>query len=71
MSLAIFLGYRGIELATVMVLFGVPTAVSSFATAVQMKGDGALASQAVMMTTAVSAVTIFTWIFMLSEMHLL
>lgn len=71
MSLAVFMGYRGIQLATVMVLFGAPTAVSSFATAVQMKGDGALASQAVMMTTAVSAVTIFTWVFLLSEMHLI
>lgn len=71
MSLAVFMGYREIQLATVMVLFGAPTAVSSFATAVQMKGDGALASQAVMMTTAVSAVTIFTWVFLLSEMHLI
>ncbi|MBP3399976.1 MAG: AEC family transporter [Erysipelotrichaceae bacterium] len=71
MFLSVMMGYHGIQLATVMVIFGAPTAVSSFATAVQMKGDGALASQAVMMTTAVSAVTIFTWIFMLSEMHLL
>lgn len=71
MSLAVMLGYRGIHLATIMVLFGAPTAVSSFATAVQMKGDGTLASQAVMMTTAVSVITIFTWVFILSEMSLL
>ncbi|MBQ4343458.1 MAG: AEC family transporter [Erysipelotrichaceae bacterium] len=71
MSLAIFLGYRGIELATVMVLFGAPTAVSSFATAVQMKGDGALASQAVMLTTALSVFTIFTWVFALTQLNML
>ena len=68
MSAAVVMGWRGIELATVMVLFGAPTAVSSFATAVQMKGDGALASQAVMMTTALSAVTIFTWVFALTQL---
>lgn len=71
MAIASMLGYRGIPLATVMVLFGAPTAVSSFATAVQMKGDGELASQAVMMTTAVSVVTIFTWVYLLSEWNLL
>ena len=71
MSLAIVLGYRGMELATVMVLFGAPTAVSSFATAVQMKGDGALASQAVMLTTMLSVVTIFTWVFALTQMNML
>jgi predicted permease len=65
------LGYRGIELATVMVIFGAPTAVSSFATAVQMKGDGVLASQAVMSTTAVSAITIFTWVFALTSLNML
>lgn len=71
MSLAILLGYRKIELATVMVLFGAPTAVSSFATAVQMKGDGALASQAVMLTTALSVFTIFTWVFALTQLNML
>ena len=71
MSIAVMLGYRGIELATVMVIFGAPTAVSSFATAVQMKGDGVLASQAVMSTTAVSAITIFTWVFALTSLNML
>ena len=71
MSIAVMLGYRGIELATVMVIFGAPTAVSSFATAVQMKGDGVLASQAVMSTTAVSAITIFTWVFALTQLNML
>ena len=71
MSLAVLLGYRQIELATIMVLFGAPTAVSSFATAVQMKGDGQLASQAVMLTTAVSVMTIFTWVFALTSLNML
>lgn len=71
MSLAIALGYRQIELATVMVLFGAPTAVSSYATAVQMKGDGQLASQAVMLTTSISVITIFTWVFALTQMNML
>ena len=71
MSLAVALGYRQIELATVMVLFGAPTAVSSYATAVQMKGDGQLASQAVMLTTSISVITIFTWVFALTQMNML
>ncbi len=69
--LAVLLGYRQMELATVMVLFGAPTAVSSFATAVQMKGDGSLASQAVMLTTGLSAFTIFTWVFALTQLNML
>ncbi len=71
LGLAVLLGYRQIELATVMVLFGAPTAVSSFATAVQMKGDGSLASQAVMLTTGFSAITIFSWVFALTQLNML
>jgi hypothetical protein len=38
---------------------------------IQMKGDGVLASQAVMSTTAVSAITIFTWVFALTSLNML
>lgn len=64
---ALLLGYRGIELISLLVVFGAPTAVASFSTAVEMKGDGELAGQAVLMTTMVSVITFFIWIFVFNQ----
>lgn len=65
---AIFLGYRGIELISLLVVFGAPTAVASFSTAVEMKGDGELAGQAVLVTTLLSVFTFFIWIFCFNQL---
>lgn len=70
-SAAVLLGYRQVELISLLVLFGSPTAVSSFAMALAMNCDGELASQSVLVTTMVSVATMILWIFALTSLGLL
>ena len=69
--LAAALGYRDAALASILIMFGSPTAVSSFTMAKQMDGDGDLAAELVVFTTGLSIVTIFLWIFVLKTMALI
>ena len=70
-SIAIVMGYRNVELMSLLVLFGSPTAVSSYAMAVEMKCDEQIASQAVVVTTIFSIFSMIAWIFGLDFMGLL
>ncbi len=70
-SLAVLMGFRNETLAPLLILFGAPTAVSSFTMAQQMDGDSELAAAVVVFTSAFSIVTIFVWIFLLKQMALL
>lgn len=63
---AVLFGYHGAGLVALMVMFGSPTAVSSFPMATQMGGNGELAGQIVAVTTVFSTVTIFLWTYILS-----
>lgn len=63
LSIALLLGFRGPEFAALMLAFATPCAVSSYTMAAQMDGDGELAAQIVMLTTVLSAFTIFLMIF--------
>ncbi len=67
----VWLGLRGEALACVLVTFGSPVAVSSFAMAQQMGGNGKLAAQLVVVSSAACLVTLFGWIFLLSYLQLL
>ena len=62
-TLAFFLGYRTKELTSIMAIFASPCAVSSFSMAEEMGGDSDLASAALVVTTIVSTITLFLWIF--------
>ena len=66
--IAIKLGFRDIELATLMIMLTAPTAVSSFTMAEQMDADGELAGQLVVFTSAISVFTIFIWIFVIKQL---
>lgn len=66
--IAIKLGFRDIELATLMIMLTAPTAVSSFTMAEQMDADGELAGQLVVFTSALSVFTIFIWIFVIKQL---
>ena len=68
---AALLGLRGVELGAFLAMSASPTAVSSFPMALQMGGDGELAGQVVVMTTAFSMVTLFVWVTCLSGLGLL
>ncbi len=66
--IAILLGFRGVELGSLMTLFASPVAVSSFTMAEQMDGDSELAGQLVVMTSVFSIITMFIWIWVLESM---
>lgn len=68
LSLAIFLGFRGIELVTLMAIFATPCAVAGFAMAQQMGSDADLAGNCVVYTTGLSCFTIFGWVFVLKTL---
>lgn len=70
LSAAALLGFRGEALACIMVAFGAPVAVSSFAMAQQMGGDEKLAAQLVVISSALCLLTLFGWIFLLSYVGL-
>ncbi len=65
---AALLGMRGVELASLLIIFGAPTAVNSAIMAQQMGSDGDLATEAVVFTTAFSALTVFLFIFALKTL---
>lgn len=58
-------GFRGDELATLFVLFATPSAVSSYIMAKNMKSDGELAGQILLLTTVLCLFTIFSGIFVM------
>ena len=63
LSAAALLGFRGEAFACMIVLFGAPVAVSSFAMSQQMGGDEKLSSQVIVISSAACVVTLFVWIF--------
>lgn len=68
LSLAALSGLRGPEFAVLISVFATPTAVSSFSMAAQMGGDPELAASAVTVTTLLSSVTMFFWIFLFKSL---
>lgn len=64
-AIAVLLGFRNIELATLMVVFATPTAVVSYPMAEAMGCDGDFACDVVVFTTIVSSITVFLFTFFL------
>ena len=62
---ALYFGFRGIELMTLVAINCSPSAVASFTMAQQMDSDASLAGNAVVFSTAFSAITICSWILLL------
>lgn len=63
LSGAIALGIRDVSLATLIAVFASPTAVSSYPMAQQIGGDADFAAAQVVLTTALSSLTVFLWVF--------
>lgn len=59
------LGFRGQEIALLLVVFATPTAANSYTMAVQYDGDSDLAANLVVYTTVLSCITLFFWILLL------
>ncbi|WP_294406452.1 AEC family transporter [uncultured Clostridium sp.] len=66
--IAIHLGFRNEELASLMIMLAAPVAVSSFTMAEQMEADGELAAQLVVFTSMISVITIFVFVFVLKQL---
>ena len=64
------LGFSGVHLGIILIVFGTPTAISSYIMAKNMNSDASLANQIVLMTTLVSMFTIFLFSFVLKTMGL-
>ena len=62
LGIAVAVGFRGIDLVTLISIFATPCAIASFAMAQQMDGDADLAGNCVVFTSALSCFTIFCWI---------
>ena len=65
MLAAVWLGFRGIEIATLIAIYTTPCAVASYTMAQQMDSDGELAGNIVVFTTICSCFTMFCWVYVL------
>lgn len=63
LPLAVWMGFRGSELIAILIMVGAPTTVSCFVMAKSMHADTVLTSNAVLMATLLSSVTITFWIY--------
>lgn len=67
---SLLLGFRDLELITLMIVSCTPVAVSSFSMAWELHGDAALASDFFIYSTIVSAFTIPGWIILVQKMSI-
>ncbi len=70
-SLGIWYGFRGVELAGLLVVLGAPSAVSGYQMAMQLNADSRLARQAIIYTSLLSLLTLSTFITLLFNLNLL
>ena len=70
-TIAALVGFRSSALGTILILFGAPTAVSSYIMAKNMNSDHELAGQILLLTTLMCLFTIFIFIFILKSFALL
>ena len=61
LGLAAAIGFRGVELVSLMGVFASSTAIASFTMAQQMGGDAELAGDIVVSTSALCSFTLFGW----------
>lgn len=71
MAMTVALGFGPLERFVMLTMFATPTAASSYPMAQSMGGDGSLAGELVVTSTAVSVVTIFLWVFFLRKFGLI
>lgn len=67
-GISVLFGFTSVERFVYFEMFATPVATASYSMAQNMGGDGELAGQLVVLSTAASVVTIFLWVFALSSM---
>ncbi len=69
-TIAVLFGFKGEALACILITFGSPVAISSFAMSQEMGGDEKLSAQVIVLSSALCILTLFGWIFILSRLGL-
>ncbi len=70
LSLGYLLGFRGDQLAIILIAFGAPTAISSFTMAYQMQANHHLASAIIVISSTLSIFSLFLFVFILRYLGL-
>ena len=70
-AVAIAAGYRGVELASILMVFGCPLGTVTYTIAQQMDSDAELAGEQVIFSTLFSCLTLFIQIFILNHFGLI
>lgn len=68
---AIWMGFRGAELAVLLSVFASPVAINSFTMAQEMGGDERLAGQLIVFTSILSVASVFLFVFILRQFAML
>ncbi len=71
LTAAILLGFRNVELGTVLILFGGPMAVTGYIMAKNMDSDHELSGQILLMSTVLCSITLFIAIYLLAQFSLI
>ena len=71
LPLAAVLGFRRSELIAILIMTGSPTTVASFVMAKNMHADGVLTSNAILLSTILSAASITFWLTLLRAFRLI
>lgn len=71
LPIAALLGFRGVQLASLLILFASPTAVSSYTMAAAYGHDSELAGQQVVFTSICSLFSVFLWIWLFKGMGII
>ena len=70
-GLGALVGFRGLELLCIMIIFAPPTAITSYSMACAMGGDPELSNGIVVFTSTLSVVTVFGWVWLLKSSALI
>ena len=71
LPIAVWMGFTGSALVSILILLASPATISSFIMAKNMGHDGTVTSGTVMLTTLLSALTMTGWLFLLKSFGLI
>lgn len=71
LPIAAAMGFRGSEMIAILIMVGSPTTVAGFVMAKNMHADSVLTSNAVLISTIFSSVSITFWLFLLRSFRLI
>lgn len=66
--IAVYMGFRNQELMAILIMLASPTTVTSYIMAKNMNNDEVLSSNAIVLTTLFSSITITAWVYVLRVM---